>query len=643
MQHSRNTHLDRRQFVRRSAGVVACAWPALSARDTRAAPRVLRAGYIDDPRRRTVANREGRNYWNAYMPEILSELGLGAAAVSLDALADRERLARYATLLLSDLDVAKVSPTAAGTLDEWVRAGGVLIALGTLGLDELCGNRAVGRIAQPVDEFTCAATFRLADHALTTGIHSYLQPQQPLLIFSDVRKLRAEHSVELARLYDSDGQDTGCAAVTARELGTGRVFYFSFSVPQTMWVLHQGRPVDRDRDGDGWWRRSDAIVRRPHSPDVAYADEILFLLQNLIGTQPHAFIDQLPPLVGSPVSGGHRAAGRIPDALFYWGGDDEGDTEGIQLTSSNWMKAKGLPYHINAMPRRDGTFGLSVDDAQQIQANGHELSLHYNFIDNFKQGAGFTRADVLAQATAFRQRFNVEQVCTVMHWTRWTGWAEPAKWLLAAGGKADNSFPGVGSPPSNNVNTCGFSFGTAFPFWFYDDWRGGNAKIDILEEPRNAYECGYVGQRTDFAMVHKAVDIGLCYRLTMNMYYHPIYIAKYPACRAAIEEVLRYLQERKAQVAHLGSNALYRWWKARSQAKAGAVTVDGDSLSLEVETDYPDGVVVKIPLGKRRLRSAAINRTRADAGRAKSLHIFGQNWALVASPGGKSTLHVSVV
>jgi hypothetical protein len=274
--------------------------------------------------------------------------------------------------------------------------------------------------------------------------------------------------VELARLYDRDGHDTGNAAVTARELGKGRVFYFAFGLPQTMWVLHQGRPVDRDYDGDDKLRSADGLVIKPHSMEVAYADELLFLLQNMIGTQLHPFVHQLPPIPPSTLSNGtERGADRIPDALFFWGGDDEGSTEGIQLVASNWMKQRGLPYHINALPRKDGKFGLSVEDAKKIRANGHEISLHYNFIDGFAPRAGFTREDVLKQAAAFRRHFGTGLICSVTHHTRWTGWAEPAKWMREAGGKADNSFVHAGSPPSNPVNLLGFSFGTAFPFWFY--------------------------------------------------------------------------------------------------------------------------------------------------------------------------------
>src|SRR5262249_20783543 len=159
--------------------------------------------------------------------------------------------------------LTKFAPTAMETLEKWVLGGGVLISFCTQGIDGLCGNRAAGSIAETRGDFACTATFALATHPLTTGIHSFLQPAQRLLIFSDVQKVQPETSVELARLYTDQGQDTNCAAITVRELGNGRVFYFGFNVPQTIWVLHQGRPIDRDYDGDGWLRRSDAIVRHP--------------------------------------------------------------------------------------------------------------------------------------------------------------------------------------------------------------------------------------------------------------------------------------------------------------------------------------------------------------------------------------------
>lgn len=626
----------------RAGAALLLAIAAAGANETaRAEPRQLRIACVYDSDRHAAAGRAGRDYWDIYLREILDQLGLRAEEVSPGVLRDAGRLARYATLLVGDLAANDFSSAARDNLDRWIRGGGTLIAFSTGGVDDLCGNRLVGQVRQAGDVFTCAATFALKAHALTQDLHSPLQPGQHLLIFSDARQVRPERSSELARLYDDRGQDTGCAAITGRELGKGHAFYFAFSVPQTMWVLHQGRPVDRDYDGDNRLRRSDAVVIRPHSIEVAYADELLFLLENMIAVEPHPFIHQLPPVPPTPSNDAKAGKGPIPDAVFFWGGDDEGSKEGIQLAASNWMKQHGLPYHINAMMRKDGTFGLSVEDARRIEANGHEIALHFNFVDGFSRGAGFTREDVMAQAAAFRRHFGSGWTCSVNHQTRWTGWAEPAKWMQEAGGKADNTFVHAPSPPSNPVNRLGLACGTAFPFWFYDDWRGGNRKIELLEEPITAFECGYLKEETDFPTVRKAIDFAARYHLTMNMFYHPIYIARYPACRAAIEEALRYLTARKIHALHMGHDQLYRWWKARSDTRLSAVTAEGNTLGFEVESDYAPGVVVKIPLGQRAAKSVTIGGAAKPLDSTCQRH-FGQNWALVVAPRGKTRVRLVV-
>src|SRR5262249_54773632 len=157
---------------------------------------------------------------------------------------------------------------------------------------------------------------------------------------------------------------------------------------------------------------------------------------------------------------------RVPDLLCYWGGDDEAATNGLQRVASDFLRAQGLPYHVNAMAK-DGVFGLSPADAAAIRANGHEVSLHYNFRDGFSHPYAFTRTDVLHQAEGFRRTFGHDPVCTVNHYTHWAGGAEPAEWLREAGGRADNSFIHQGSPPLNPVNLYGFAFGTAYPHYFY--------------------------------------------------------------------------------------------------------------------------------------------------------------------------------
>jgi hypothetical protein len=222
------------------------------------------------------------------------------------------------------------------------------------------------------------------------------------------------------------------------------------------------------------------------------------------------------------------------------------------------------------------------------------------------------------------------------------GWTEPAKWLREAGGKADNTLIHAGSPPGNPVNLFGFSFGTAFPFWFYDDSQGGNQRIDFLEEPMTAYECGYRdASQTDFDTVHKAMDVAARYHLTMNMFHHPIYIAEYPACRQAIEEGLRYLDERQIRALHLGNDALYDWWKARSESQVSGVTAEGERLTFKVQCGYAAGVIVKVPLGAHTAESVTVEGV-TNVPCLKNESRFGQNWALVVVPAGEHVVTLNL-
>jgi hypothetical protein len=545
--------------------------------------RPLAAGYLSDPGLLAVANGRGENYWDVYLSEIAEQMGLPVQRISLAALGDAQTLAAYSALLLGEAPTDRLAPLA-GILEQWVRAGGVLVGMGTTGLDQLFGVRCQGTTLQPAGPFSQAASFALHAHPLTAGLGSPLQPEQPLLIFAPVREVQCTEADELGRLHTPDGGDRGLAAVTVRPLGAGLALYFSFSVAQTVWVLHKGQPVLGDRDGDGYWRASDLVAIGANSQYVQYADELVWLIRNALVHTGQPLISPLPPKDGA-----------IADLLCFWGGDDEAASNGLQRVASDFLHDLGLPYHINAMAR-NGAFGLSTADAAAIRANGHEISLHYNFRDGFSHPGPFGKDDVLAQYAAFRRHFGFDPVCTVNHCTHWTGWVEPAEWLHEAGGRADNTFIHQQSPPGNPVNAVGFSFGSAFPHYFYRDHRGGNERFDFLEEPIVAYEVGYTRDGTDFPLLHRILDHAARYHLTLNMFYHPVYVAEWPTCRQAIKELLRYLEERRLAAVHLGNDALWRWWDARHRSTLQDVVRETDSLRCTVDCAAAEGLVVQLPL-----------------------------------------------
>lgn len=558
----------------------------------------LKAGYLFDEE----ANGKEQKCWWPYLAEILDRLGLTATEISPDELS--RELPQLSLLFLGDRDRTPF----ARELDAWVRAGGVLIGSNTEGLDTLFGNEFVRHIPQEKGYFSLNGPFFLRKSPFTEGINSPLHPDNPLLIASPVRLVARRGSEEL-------GYRGKHSLITARRYGKGWAFYFGFDLAQTFWVINHGRPVDQDYDGDGYLRVGDGIIIEDYEPEVPYTDILLFLLQNLISVLPFPLLHQLPP-----------SKGDLPDALFYYGGDDEG-TPGIDLPASKFMKSRNLPYHINIMPNENSEFAVGAGEVQEMERNGTEISLHYNFIDNFPHPCGFTEEDIQKQTRLFVDRFGKIPVCANLHYARWTGWHEPALWMKKCGLKASNIKLHRRSPPINPVNEIGFSFGTGFPYFYWAD-----KKIDFLELPITAYECGYKDEQTDFPKLEKAVKLALHYNMIMNFFYHPVYIATYPACREALDKLLRVIEEKKVNILHSTPDRVSDWWLARSRGRIEEVTFEDDSLNFTAFCSYEEGFIVKVPLDERTILRANFP--------CKVKRVFSRKWAFLILPGGESRVTI---
>ncbi len=588
----------------------------------------LTVRYAFDPRLQAAANAAGRNYWYAYAAEILDRLGVCAGPFPAEDCADPGRLGQVGVLVLGDFPGGTLPAGAAEALAAWVRNGGVLIGFATEGLDGLFGVAGVGSIPQDSHPFAITAYVEFLPRPVTADCRAPIEPGQKLIVISPVREVRLAGAEEAARLWrcgpgcPGDGRratDSGLSAITCRRLGRGHAFYFAFDLCQTMWALQQGRPIDRDYDGDGYLRVSDACVIGDNSRAVPYADAFHFLLAGMIGRRP------VPALYPAPALGG-----RVPPGLLFFGGDDEGDP-GNQVAASDFMASRGLPYHVNLMPR-EGRFAIDRAEQSRIEANGHEIALHYNFMDGFRHPGGFTREDVLAQARLFRDAFGKDSLCSVAHWCRWVGWAEPARWMAEAGGIAENHRIHWTSPPLNPVNCVGFAFGSAFPRRYWDDAAHGNERLPFLSLPIVAYEVGYEGDKVCPETMRAAFDLAMRYHLTLNYFYHPVYIARYPACREAIDLLCGLAKALPVPPALMGPDRLARWWFARSAGALTGAALEGDTVTFAAECAWEDGFVVRVPTG-----GAPARWCRVDGVSAEFLDCFefGQHWAHVALPPGR--------
>ncbi|HGJ64496.1 TPA: hypothetical protein ENS27_03805 [bacterium] len=579
--------------------------------------------YVYDDDLRIKANKKGKNYWYEYIKEMNEQLGLNAKAIPSKSLENKTLFDEIMILFIGDLPESRLTDNIKNNLSEWVKNGGVLIGFNTIGLDEIFGNACDSTISQPESDWTISGYFSLNTDPLTTDIHSYLHPEQKLIIFSDIRCLIPKDSKEIAHLYNTD-----YSVITSRDYGKGHAYYFAFNVPQTIWVLHQGIPITHDRDGDGYYRTGDLIPTADNEREVLYADEIIFLIQNMIAHKPQPLIYQMPP-----------KDDQVPDAMFFWGGDDESAT-GTQLWASNWMKEKGLPYHINIMRNAQGNFTVTKEEYEAIKANGHEPSLHYNFIDNFDPLA-FTEEQLKEQMDAYYKMYGEYPICTVNHWCRWTGWADTARWMMNAGGKADNSFIHHRLPPLNPCNRLGFVFGTSFPFFFYDDYEHENAKLDFLEEPITAYEIGYSATDvTDFDIIYKSIDMAINYHLVMDMFYHPINVYNHQACRDAIEEDLRYIDSKGIVAVHKGNDGIWEWWHKRSKSSVYDIEIKGETISFSVNCEYDEGMIVRVPIESDEADFSPI----CDGKKAsyKIRRDFGKDWLFVIVPKGKHRVELKM-
>ncbi len=589
--------------------------------------------YVYDETLQKEANRQGRNYWEIYIREILDMLGARGQQLSLTDLEDSQKLNEIKTLILGHQSGAHLTPKIIDRLTRWTQEGGILIGFAPKGLDSVFGITPGSVLSQKPEDCTLTGYFDLRPHDITHEIHPFLSLDQKLLIFSDIQCVQADDTaIELGRLFDPSDRDLECPAILWRPYGKGYAGFFAFDVAKTVWLLHQGRPLDPPAEGSAHQGSKDMQIMGANSRKIPYADEICFVLQNMLAQNPQPFIHQIPP-----------ENGRVPDALLYYGGDEyQGPTE-LSLKASDWMKDKGLGYHINMEERHPAT----AQEVKHILDNDHEVSMYYDLLRDGKV-LPMEENIYLDLAEQFFKKFGFRPCVTVNHWLRWRGWAQPAKWMLKAGGKADNSFTATPIPsdhPLMNGPVYGFGQGTGFPFFFYDDATGQNQRIPFMEQPIICYETGHRGSVQDYRTdaseeVHLPVDMALKYHMVMNFFYHPNCVANFPLCQKAIEEILRYIDYRGAFVLHWGNDRVAKWWESRQRANVQATAQDDHKISIACECDWPSGMVIKMLL-KRPIDRVTLE---GPAGwRPATFEIkneFAGNWLYVIVPPGKYTVSV---
>lgn len=586
-------------------------------------------GYVYDDSLRVRANERGENYWYAYMPEILDELGIRGAQLARSDLLAPDRLAGFAFLFVGDFTLTMDEKLA---LRDWVARGGTLIGFAT-DADDLFGVRPAMRWKQADDPFTISAYYRFhaKEGEQADPLYGYRGAILPI-VSSEVVLLEKDGRETFGDLLQvAWRRDTGYETIARQTIGAGQTYYFGFNLPQSIWVMHQGRPVDRDYDADGLYRYNDAIVfSRSVGLDNPSADYWLQFLETILRQAPQPFLHQLPPLKD----------GSVPDMLFHIGGDDE-CTNDIQLKASEYFKEKGWPYQINLMPNREGKFAISKEQYEELKRNGHDPSLHFDFARPFRF---FTEEELKQQLDWYLDAFGEMPIATVNHCSMATGWAELARWASGLGMKGDNTRVHQFVPPDNGINLFGFGFGTAYPHFVYDDYEHGNRRISYTFIPIQFFEPRIYEEtrEQDLRQIHTTLDRASHFAWTLNLFIHPIYVVSpkhTPYCWPAIDEIIRYVEEKGYQVVLHSTNQVCNWWFERAEtevrtiAATGTFGEPGSNVVFSVTTKSADGVLVKFPLaGSRSAR--AVYEVGAQKREAVVKHQNGVPWLFCHVPSG---------
>lgn len=538
------------------------------------------AAWLYDERACEKAWNDWGNYWALYTEELLRRLGAGPRAISREQLP--EVLSSLASLVLPASFSSPLSSGELELLERWVQAGGVLVVLATLGAESLCGVTPVGSIEQSGGPFspTCLLEYTPRVREELGLDRRFLSP-----IIAPGRQVTPNTDAQLMGVLRDlrSGAELG-AGLVLRRIGRGWTCYWAFDLAQAAWTAHQGRPVYVDRDGLGYLRTTCSMLLGDADWDLPHIDLMLFVLREVLRLSGQVFVEALPPVEGRPA-----------DCLLCWGGDEEG-AKGTAAWASNWMAGRGLPYHVNVMPDAQGTFACTPQEADDIRARGHEVSLHLNLMDGRKHPSGFTQEDIGQQVESFVRHFGFVPNTVVFHWVRWYGWTEPAQWLAELGVRGDNSKHNVPAFKLNPTNTLGYAFGTSFPYHAWTDWHSGNCRLDFVFQPITAYECGYDRETdtTDFAALHQALRQARQWGLTTELFYHSVNLTWYPSCRRAVEEVQRWLAEEGVRAVHMGNDRLTNWWAAREGVEVVAERRDG-GMVVTTDCSWPDGCTLRLP------------------------------------------------
>jgi hypothetical protein len=548
-------------------------------------------------RTRTLAHagyvREILAHAGFFFEEVPREHLLAARARSLHPLPSTDLL-----ILVGD---ASLSEEEAASIENWIEAGGCLIALGSpSGATDLFGVRE-DRDENVTGWAVGAATLgegygrvEAPEHPITRGLQSSLHCFNGVA----VRPVAAE---TLVSALDAHGRPTGRAAVAELRLGAGRAILIALDLPGSVVQIQQGRYVDTDASpapdagggtSDGMLKAEDGMVLDWHldrSP-IPGLPTPGFL---------HPVADELRELLIRSILYAAQQSGRTLPMLWYYPrnlpalGHLSHDTDG-----HNPDRARQLLDVLTGIDVR-GTWcvimpGYPRELYDALREAGQELALHFDALE-LGPLSDFTEPNLRAQYAWLKAAADVSPVTNKNHYTRWEGRLQFFEWCERLGLRADQS-----RGPSK-LGCTGFPFGTTHPYF---PVRDDGSRIDVLE----------IGFQSQDLVVFAPPPVGpalvdqcLAHHGIVHLIFHPGHIAK-PGVADALRDLVAY--GRRQGLEWWTCEAIDRWERARRTVQ---MTVTDDGLHFAAAEPLPEATLLFLnPPNNLKLESASIEVQRVE-------------------------------
>ena len=548
--------------------------------------------YLVDPLLQAQKNKRGETHYPAYIPEILSRLGVPFCAWHPNSPAFFAK----GDVLLTGKDT--LSPETVSKLSESVKKGLTLIGFSTGGSESLFGINTEKTINQPNGEFSLTGYFAI-DPSVKKFYMNVPEDQPKLPVFSPVVQIRTAKAEILGNIQ-ANGESYAGFLRYRDENGT-EAFYFAFDLPQTLLISAQGKPVTEPADGWSVGRLPMArVTPLDYNTEIAYGDYYLYILQNIFADLGYAMLHRLPL----------SENGKVPDFALYYAGDEDACDPAISTDAAAFMAGRGLPYHINLMPFGENMeFRLSPAQFDELRKNGCELALHYDMTGNSGKYYIFSEENFRRQYRAYLQHFGVPSISTVGHCLTHNGWAERMRFLEKIGVRGDFERCGEYDPVDINAfDKYGFAFGTAFPSFPYDDAEHNNRKIDLAEAPIAYYEPRIGEKYPDGAdRIARCLEYASYFGRMINLFTHPHYLTDLSGynsamTKAALDRTLAYIKEKGKDVIHSAPDRICEFWRGRSRSSVLSVlSVISETSGFENTQNYYvasecEALIVRIPV-----------------------------------------------